>query len=111
MNEVLGLGGQPALVVGGGYGSGRLTALLLAQAGARVAVANIDGDRARSVATEVGGHAITADVTTKAGATAAVDEAHDLLGGLTRVADIVGLVSMRAFLDTPTPCTGRRSCG
>jgi 3-oxoacyl-[acyl-carrier protein] reductase len=100
MREILGLEGQPALVVGGGYGSGRLTAMLLAEAGARVAVADIDGDRARSVAVEVGGHAITADVTTESGATAAVDEAHHVLGGLTRVANIVGLVSMRPFLDT-----------
>jgi 2-deoxy-D-gluconate 3-dehydrogenase len=46
--------------------------------------------------TAVGGHAITADVTT----TGAVEEAHDALGGLTRVANIVGLVNMRPFLDT-----------
>ncbi len=100
MSEILGLEGQPALVVGGGYGSGRLTAKLLAEAGARVAVADIDGGRARSVASEVGGHAITADVTTAAGATGAVEEAHDALGGLTRVANVVGLVDMRPFLDT-----------
>ena len=50
MNDLLGLDGQPALVVGGGYGSGRVTAMLLARAGARVAVADIDADRAASVA-------------------------------------------------------------
>jgi NAD(P)-dependent dehydrogenase (short-subunit alcohol dehydrogenase family) len=100
VKEILGLEGQPALVVGGGYGSGRLTAKLLADAGARVAVADIDEARARSVAEEVGGHPITADVTTQAGATAAVDEAHDILGGITRVANIVGLVAMRSFLDS-----------
>ena len=100
MKEVFGLEDQPALVVGGGYGSGRLTAMLLARAGARVAVADLDADRARSVASEIDGHAITADVTTEAGARSAVDEAHDVLGGLTRVANIVGLVDMRAFVDT-----------
>ena len=100
MKELFGLEDQPALVVGGGYGSGRLTALLLARAGARVAVADIDAERARSVAAEIDGHAIAADVTTEAGATAAVDEAHDVLGGLTRVANIVGLVDMRPFADT-----------
>ena len=36
MREVFGLEGEPALVVGGGYGSGRLTAMLLVRAGARV---------------------------------------------------------------------------
>ncbi len=100
MREVFGLEGEPALVVGGGFGSGRLTSLLLARAGASVAVADIDGDRARSVAAEVGGHAIVADVTTPDGATAAVDEAHEELGGLTRLANIVGLVDQRAFLDS-----------
>jgi NAD(P)-dependent dehydrogenase (short-subunit alcohol dehydrogenase family) len=100
MKEIFGLEGQPALVVGGGYGSGRLTAILLTQAGARVAVADIDGERAGSVAAEIGAHAITGDVTTEAGATAVVDEAHDVLGGLTRVANIVGLVQMGAFADT-----------
>ena len=65
-----------------------------------VAVADINGDRARNVATEIGGHAIEADVTTEEGATAAVDEAHRVLGGLTRVANIVGLVDMRPFVDT-----------
>lgn len=100
MKELFGLEGQPALVVGGGYGSGRLTAMLLAEAGARVAVADIDADRARAVAAEVGGHAIAADVTTEAGAMGAVDEAYEVLGGLTRVANIVGLVNMKPFLDT-----------
>jgi 3-oxoacyl-[acyl-carrier protein] reductase len=100
VKELLGLEGQRALVVGGGYGSGRLTAILLAQSGARVAVADINGDRAQSVASEVGGHAIAADVTTEAGASAAVDEAHEVLDGLTRVANIVGLVDMRPFAET-----------
>ncbi len=100
MKELFGLEDQPALVVGGGYGSGRLTAMLLARAGARVAIADVNAERARSVAAEVDGHAIIADVTTEAGATAAVDEAHDALGGLTRVANIVGLVDMRPFADT-----------
>ena len=45
MKEIFGLEGQPALVVGGGYGSGRLLAMLLARAGARVAVADIDSER------------------------------------------------------------------
>ncbi len=100
MQELLGLEGQQALVVGGGYGSGQIISELLARAGAKVAVADIDGDRARHVATEIGGHAIEADVTTVGGARAAVDHAHDVLGGLTRVVNIVGLVQPRPFLDS-----------
>ena len=100
MKQHLGLDGQPALDVGGGYGSGRLTALLLAEAGARVAIADIDADRAHAVAAEVDGFAIVGDVTTEEGANRVVDEAHDALGGLRRVANIVGLVSMQPFADS-----------
>lgn len=100
MKEIFGLEDEPALVVGGGYGSGRETARLLAQAGARVAVADIDRDRAEAVAREIGGVAVTGDVTSVEGATAIVDQAHAALGGLTRVANIVGLVKMAPFIET-----------
>lgn len=100
MKDVFGLEGEPALVVGGGYGSGRITAHLLAQAGARVAVADIDAERASTVAEEVGGHAVTGDVRDEESARTMVDEAHRLLGGLTRVANIVGLVKMGSFIDS-----------
>ncbi|HKT54347.1 MAG TPA: SDR family oxidoreductase [Caulobacteraceae bacterium] len=100
MKELLGLEGQPALVVGGGYGIGRATALMLAKAGAQVAVADLDADRAAAVAQEIGGHPIVGDVTTELGATAVVEKACEALGGLTRVANIVGRVEMREFADT-----------
>jgi NAD(P)-dependent dehydrogenase (short-subunit alcohol dehydrogenase family) len=99
MKDVFGLEGEPALVVGGGYGSGRETARLLAWAGARVAVADIDPERARAVADEVGGVALVGDVTDFASASAIVDEAHAALGGLSRVANIVGLVRMAPFIE------------
>jgi NAD(P)-dependent dehydrogenase (short-subunit alcohol dehydrogenase family) len=100
MKEIFGLESEPALVVGGGFGSGRITAQLLARAGARVVVADIDGDRANAVAKEIGGIAVVGDITTVEDATALVDEAHEALGGLTRVANIVGQVKMGAFVDT-----------
>lgn len=100
VKELLGLDGEPVLVVGGGCGIGRATVRMLATAGARVAVADIDGDRAADVAKEVGGHAIQGDVTTEEGAAAVVDGAHAALGGLTRVANIVGRVEMAPFIDT-----------
>ena len=101
MTDVLGLQGEPALVVGGGSGIGRAAALLLAEVGARVAVADLDGDRATDVAKEVGGHAISGDVTDEAGASAVVDEAHEALGGLTRVINIVGVASWGDLLSMP----------
>ena len=88
-----GLEGKAALVVGGGYGIGRETSLLLAQAGARVAVADLDPVRAANVADEVGGVAVVGDVTDPDGARKVVDDAHKRLGGLDRVANIVGLAT------------------
>src|SRR3954453_14532931 len=100
-----GLEGKPALVVGGGYGIGRETSLLLAEAGAHVAVADIDPVRAAGVADEVGGVAVVGDVTDPDWARKGVDDAapdgarkvgdhaHARLGGLERVANIVGLAT------------------
>jgi NAD(P)-dependent dehydrogenase (short-subunit alcohol dehydrogenase family) len=100
VKHIFGLEGEPALVVGGGYGSGRETARLLAEAGAKVAVADINAERANAVAKEIDGVAIVGDVTTTEGAMAIVDSAHAALGGLRRVANIVGLVKMAPFIDT-----------
>jgi NAD(P)-dependent dehydrogenase (short-subunit alcohol dehydrogenase family) len=100
MSDLLGLAGEPALVVGGGFGIGRATAVMLARAGARVAVADIVADRATEVAKAVDGFAITADVTTEEGAAGAVDEAHQALGGLTRLANIVGGANFRPYAET-----------
>jgi NAD(P)-dependent dehydrogenase (short-subunit alcohol dehydrogenase family) len=93
MSNVFGLDGKPALVVGGGSGIGRETAKLLAEVGARVAVADLDPDRAAQVAKEVDGIAISGDVTDPADAQRVVDEAHSGLGGLAVVANIVGLAA------------------
>ena len=98
--DLFGLRGEPCLVVGGGCGIGRATATMLAAAGARVAVADLDADRAAAVADEVGGHAIVGDVTSEAGAGAIVADAVEALGGLTRLANIVGQVRMGTFLET-----------
>jgi NAD(P)-dependent dehydrogenase (short-subunit alcohol dehydrogenase family) len=54
------LDGRVAIVTGGAGGIGRATCLLMAERGATIAVADIDGERAREVAEEIrahGGHA------------------------------------------------------
>ena len=51
--SVFGLQGKKSLVVGGGFGIGRASALLLARAGADVVVADLDLARAKAVAEEV----------------------------------------------------------
>ena len=96
----LGLEGRRALVAGAGHrpprpGMGRATALLLAEAGARVACLDLDVGRATAVAEEVraaGGEAIvvTADLTQRADATRAVAEVAEQFGGLDVVVDIIG---------------------
>src|SRR5262245_9165404 len=91
--DVLGLRDQPVLVVGGGSGIGRATANLLARVGARVAVGDVDPDRAAEVAKEVDGQAVVGDVLQEDGATALVDAARDALGGLRGLINIIGLAS------------------
>lgn len=96
----LGLTGARALVAGAGHrpprpGMGRATALLLAEAGARVACVDLDTGRARAVADEIraaGGEAmvVTADLTRREDATRAVAEVCEQFGGLDVVVDIIG---------------------
>lgn len=56
------LSGRRALVTGGGSGIGAACAHRLAEAGARMTVADIDGERATAVAQDVGGDAWEVDL-------------------------------------------------
>jgi 3-oxoacyl-[acyl-carrier protein] reductase len=54
MSEAIGpLGGQSALVIGGGEGIGRAITRAFGAAGAAVAVADLDPERAREAADEI----------------------------------------------------------
>jgi NAD(P)-dependent dehydrogenase (short-subunit alcohol dehydrogenase family) len=78
------LEGAGTLVAGGASGLGAATARALAARGARVAIADLDGDKAEALASEIGGGAVAfrADVTSESeveAAVAGVVEAFDSL--------------------------------
>lgn len=74
------LRGKVAVVTGGAHGIGAAMARRFAAEGARVAVADLDGDGAARVAEEVGGHGQRTDVSVEADVAALVAAATDALG-------------------------------
>lgn len=78
--------GLGAIVTGGGSGLGAATARHLADRGAKVAILDFDGDRARAVAAEIGGLACPVDVSDAAAVEAAVAGAADWIGAAPRIA-------------------------
>ena len=101
--DVFGLRGKPVLVVGGGSGIGRATALLLGRVGADVAVADVDAVRAAEVSAEVAAlgvrsMSVAGDVTDPVGAQLVVDEAHAAFGSLHALVNIVGVASWASLL-------------
>src|SRR5689334_19703143 len=85
------LEGIGALVAGGASGLGAATARLLTENGARVAIADREGQKARELADELGGVAFTADVTNEDEVKAAVDGAVEALGGIRFAVSCAGI--------------------
>ncbi len=102
--SILDLSKKRALVVGGGQGMGRATALHLARAGADVAVVDSEGERAERVAGEIdalgrANAAFVADVTQEPEAQRAIDDARARFGGLDVLVNIVGSASWAPLLE------------
>ncbi|MER5512707.1 SDR family NAD(P)-dependent oxidoreductase [Streptomyces sp. NPDC002766] len=76
------LQGKVAIVTGGASGLGRATALALAEAGARVVVADLDARGGREVADMVGGRFRACDVSDPDANRALVDFAQEQYGGV-----------------------------
>jgi len=103
--NILGLAGKPALVIGGGFGMGKESALLLARAGANVALADIIEERAHAAAKEVEAHgvralALTGDVTDMKTAERIVDQTVAFHGGLEVLINMVGMATWNELMDT-----------
>ena len=101
--SVFGLQGKKSLVVGGGFGIGRASALLLARVGADVVVADLDLERAKAVSEEitalgVRSSALTGDVTQRAQAEDIVAQAAAFHGSLEVVINMVGTAAWANLL-------------
>ena len=96
MSDILGLTGKHAIVWGGGFGMGERTSIRLAEAGAHVAVIDLEQARAEKIADAInaaGGKAIAlqADATSEASVEAAHAEAEAHFGPLDCLATVIGL--------------------
>src|SRR5436190_21205489 len=85
------LDGAPTLVAGGASGLGAATARALASRGARVAVVDLDGEKAAALAGEIGGLSFKADVTNESEVEAAVAGAVEEFGGLRLAVSCAGI--------------------
>ena len=94
------LEGRTALVTGGASGIGAATARRLAAEGARVAVGDLDVDRARDVAGEIDGAGTELDVTDTASVARAVALVTDQLGPVDVLVNNAGTDRFGFFVNT-----------
>jgi NAD(P)-dependent dehydrogenase (short-subunit alcohol dehydrogenase family) len=100
--SLFGLEGKRFIILGGGFGMGEATSLLLADLGAHVAVLDIIPERAEGVAGKVSakgvrGVPIIADVLDDAALIAGIARAEKELGPLDGMVSIVGMAHMSAL--------------
>jgi len=98
--EFQGLSGSVALVTGAAQGIGEGVARKLSAAGMRLALADVDGTRLKSLAAELGGNVLAqpVDVTDGAAVEAFVADAEAKLGPVDRLAHVVGILVEAGFV-------------
>ena len=104
IDKLFRLDGEVALVTGGGDGFGRIASMTYANAGASVAVTDIDKTKADAVVAEIidgGGHAVALelDVSDRTALKSTIDEAASVLGGLHILVNNAGVTRRGATLD------------
>ena len=95
------LHGRVGLVTGAGGGIGRAVARRLAREGMAVAVLDRDGAAAEAVAAEIGGLAVTADVTSEGEVGRAVEAVLARLGQIDLLVNNAGVAWMGPALEMP----------
>lgn len=111
----MGIAGKVALVTGAGQGIGRAIALRLAQEGADIALVDINGAKLAAVASEITAigrkaSVFIADVSKREQVVAAVEHAHQTLGGFDIIVNNAGVAQIDALLDV-TPEQVERTLG
>lgn len=95
--------GQAAIVTGGGSGLGAGTARMLAAAGAKVAVLDINEENAKAVADEIGGLALGCDVASASAAEEAVAAAADAHGDARILVNCAGIANASRVVGREAP--------
>lgn len=94
------LNGKTVVVTGAANGIGKGLATRFAREGATVVCADIDTEAARSVATEINGHAVTCDVSDEASIKALIDHVEDEIGPIDLFCANAGILTLGG-LDVP----------
>jgi NAD(P)-dependent dehydrogenase (short-subunit alcohol dehydrogenase family) len=97
------ISGTPAIVTGAGSGLGAETARMLAKAGAKVAVLDIDGGRARAVADDIGGLGLPCDVASPEEAQSAVAQAGKAHGPARILVNCAGIAPAKRIVGRDGP--------
>lgn len=101
------LDGKVAIVTGGARGIGRAICQAMAEAGAKVAVADLRAEDARETAQAIGGLPLALDVTDFSAMAGAVAEVETAFGGIDILVNNAGIFNM-ASIDRITPEDYRR---